>query len=209
MKINHPWITNKGSSLLKQPFFELTDFKKWNLEMGTFYKRVNETKDERSFVLLMAMVVEFHLDSVIKAFFPKHVILLENLSFTFSLKIDLIKSLVIIPESVITFTDLIRRIRNEFAHNINIDKLEELKENTKGRKLINKLDNLCVQFKDEMTYSNDGNNSYREKFKDIADFANNALREYEPSIALLRNEIEGKEFIDSIYDKYNFKHFSL
>ena len=194
----HPWITSNRKYLLTQPFFELTNFKKWNDEMGVFYKRVNETKDERSFVLLMTLIVEFHLDAVIRAFFPGHKEILDNKDLTMSMKIDLLKSLKLIPDTIFNFSDLIRLIRNEFAHNIYIDKIDQLNSYTKGKKLINKLYSYCDEYKDKIVYSNKQIDNLREKFKDIANFANNALQEYEPSVKLLRNEMENRKFIEGI-----------
>ena len=201
----HPWITISGQSILKQPFFELTDFTKWNNEMGKFYERVNETKDERSFVLLMSLIVEFHIDSIIRAFFPGNKEILINKDLTLSLKINMLKSLKILPESIFKFADLVRKIRNEFAHNIEIDKIIELIDYTKGKKLINQLNNFCRKYDDYLKYSKYEQNNYREKFKDIADFVNNALREYEPSVCLLREEIEKKEFLQEIIKRKKFK----
>jgi hypothetical protein len=201
----HPWITISGQSILKQPFFELTDFTKWNNEMGKFYERVNETKDERSFVLLMALIVEFHFDSIIRAFFPRNKEILENKDLTLSLKINILKSLKLLPESIFKFADLVRKIRNEFAHNIEIDKIIELNDYTKGKNLINQLNNFCHQYKDYLIYSKYEQNNYREKFKDITNFVNNALREYEPSVRLLREEIEKKEFLQKIIKSKKFK----
>ena len=201
----HPWITSSGQSILKQPFFELTNFPKWNNEMGKFYKRVNETKDERSFVILMALVVEFHIDAVFRAFFPNSKELLKDISFTFSLKIIILKSLRLIPDRVFQYADLIRKIRNEFAHKIEIDRIHELNSYDKGRKLVVRLDNLCKQYSNHLTYSKNDQENYREKYKDIADFANNALREYEPSVLLLRKELEKKIFIEEIIVENNFK----
>lgn len=201
----HPWIVKSGTTVLKQPFFELKDFTKWNNEMGKFYKRINETKDERSFVILMALVVEFHIDAVIKAFLPKSKELLEDNSFTFSLKINLLKSLKLIPDRIFQFADIVRKIRNEFAHKIEIDRIDELNSYDKGKKLVNRLNNLCKQYENHLIYSKSNQENYREKYKDIADFANNALREYEPSILLLRQELEKKELIEKIIYENNFK----
>lgn len=200
-----PWITSSGNSILKQPFFELTDFDKWNEEMGNFYKRVNETKDERSFVLLMTLIIEFHIDSIIKAFFPGGKTFLENKDLTLSLKINLLKSIKLLPDSIFGFADLIRQVRNEFAHNLKIDKIEELKNYSKGKKLLNRLNEYCKVYIDNLVYSKHELNNYREKFKDIASFVNNALREYEPSVRLIRKEIENQKFVQNIVNKNKFK----
>jgi len=205
IKDERPWIVKSGTTILKQPFFELINFTKWNDEMGKFYKRINETKDERSFVILMALVVEFHIDAVIKAFLPNSKELLEDTSFTFSLKVNLLKSLNLIPNRIFQFADIVRKIRNEFAHKIEIDRIIELNSYTKGKKLVDRLDNLCKQYENHLTYSKSNQENYREKYKDIADFANNALREYEPSILLLRQELEKREFIEKLINENNFK----
>lgn len=201
----HPWVNYSSNSILKQPFLELIDIGKWNEEMEPFYKRVNKTKDERAFVILMTLVVEFHIDAIFKVFFPKSKDLLENISFTLSLKISVLKSLNLLPDQIFKFIDLIRKIRNEFAHRIEIDSIKQLNTSQKGKKLIQQLNKLCDDYSESMTYSKYSPDNLREKFKDISNIVNNALREYEPSVLLIRNEIEKKEFLDKILKENEFK----
>lgn len=202
---DHPSINYSSKSILKQPFFELIDLSKWSKEMGDFYERVNETTDERSFVVLMTLVVEYHVDAILRAFFPNNKDLLENINFTFALRVSILKSLRLIPDKIFDFADIVRKIRNEFAHKIEIDKIIELDEYPKGKKLIKTLDSLCKRYEESLTYSKYQQDNYREKFKDIANFAISALREYEPAVNLIRTEIERSDFLGEIIEKNNFK----
>lgn len=202
---DHPWINNSNKSILNQPFFELIDLSNWSKEMGDFYKRVNESPDERSFVILMTLVVEYHVDAIFRAFFPNNKDLLENISLTFALRISILKSLRLLPDKIFDFADIVRKIRNEFAHKVEIDKIIELNEYTKGKKLIQTLDSLCKHYKESLTYSKYQQENYREKFKDISNFAISALREYEPAVKLVRKEIERPAFIGEIIKRNKFK----
>ena len=200
---NHPWINDLGKSILTQPFFELTDFIKWNEEMGKFYEKVNDTDDERSFVLLLAIIMEFHIDVIIKAFFPGYKEILKRKELTLSLKIDLLKSLKIVPQSIFKLADCIRKIRNEFAHQFEIEKVEDLKIHKKV--LITELDILCAKYVNHLVYSKYDTSNYREKYKDIATFVNNALREYEPAIQLIRKELDSDAFLQQVIKKHKIK----
>ena len=202
---DHPWITTDKKFILTQPFFELTDLGKWSDELGTFYERVNNSPDDRSFVVLMTLIVEFHIDSVYKCFFPGYKEILETIDFTLSLKIKILKGLKLVPDSIFNLADLVRAIRNEFAHNVEIDNIAQLKNYSRGKKLISKLDSLCHQYQEYCIYSKNDKENLREKFKDIANFVNSSLREYESSIQLLRQEIDKDSFINKIIEEHKFK----
>lgn len=62
---------------------------------------------------------------------------------TFSLKIKLLRALAVVPRHLIEAADLVRAIRNEFAHNLRVDTLADLTDKTKtrgkGYKVIGKL----------------------------------------------------------------------
>lgn len=201
----HPWITKDKKYILTQPFFELADLGKWSEELGTFYERVNKSPDERSIVVLMTLIVEFHMDSIYRSFFPGHKEIIESQDFTLSMKIKILKALKLIPDSIFNNADLVRLIRNEFAHNVNLDKLEQLNYYPRGKKLLQKLDSFCLKYQTYLIYSKYNEANLKEKFKDIANFVNVSLREYEPTVKLIRREIEKEEFVDKIIKENNFK----
>jgi len=62
--------------------------------------------------------------------------LTDRSDFTFSFKIVLLKSLRLIPSNIVNMCDCVRKVRNEFAHNLEIDKIESVKSEIKI-KLIN------------------------------------------------------------------------
>ena len=83
-------------------------------------------QDDRAVVLVCAMIVENYLDQYIESFIPRYNLLKNENAFFFSWKIQLARSLCLCPNHIFNSIDLIREIRNEFAHNLNIKTLKEL-----------------------------------------------------------------------------------
>ena len=83
--------------------------------------------------------------------------------------------------------------------------MDQLKYSNRGKNLLAKLDSYCNKYQKYIIYSQYDQNNLREKFKDIANFVNSALREYESSIKLIRQEIDKDSFINKIIENNNFK----
>jgi|GEM_PF-1780594 len=198
----HPWINEDGKTILTQPFFELVDLSNWSKGLTEYYQKINETDDERSFVILLALLMEVQIDSVIMAFFPGYKTLLDRSEITLSIKIELIRSLKIIPTSVLKLADCVRKIRNEFAHHLEFSKIVDLGNNK--NKLLVELNRLCKKHNQYLRYSMYSDN-YRDKYQDIAVFVIEALKEYEPTIKVIRKEIESFEFKKHLISKYKIQ----
>ncbi len=102
--------------------------------------------DERSKVLMAALASEAVIDMLIAAVLPgyeKEFLEGNDRDMTFSLKIKLLKALAVVPRHLIEAADLVRAMRNEFAHNLRVDTLADLTDQTKtrgkGSKVIGKL----------------------------------------------------------------------
>ncbi|MCD4769849.1 MAG: hypothetical protein K8R35_06760 [Bacteroidales bacterium] len=189
------WITKEGKQVFSQPFLDLLNYSDWNNELPQLYERINSLADDRSFVILMAVVLEYHVDKLLRILLPNYEILLETSEFTFSIKLKILKASKLLPEIIFEFSELTRKIRNSFAHNLSFDNLEELKEgNKQERKLVNKLEQLCTDYSESLVYFIPKSNDYRMRFKDVASFAILALREYEPNIKGLRELIDKNGF---------------
>ena len=84
--------------------------------------------DERSLVLVGSLLVENAIDSMFEAFIPKYRNLKGNTNFTLYLKIDLLRAMNLVPERIPGDADFIRKLRNAFAHNIEMKSLAELED---------------------------------------------------------------------------------
>lgn len=209
-KVKHPWITNRKGQIFNQPFFDRINLQNWRKELPKLYKRINSTNDERSFVILMSIVVEYHTDKLLRIIIPGYNKLCEKTEFTFSFKLCLLESLRFIPSHIFRFTDCIRKIRNEFAHNLQIDSLQELSElDSNKSKLIKNLIQLTSEYQDYLVYSKYHPDELKFHFKDIANFVINAFREYEPNFVALRNEIDTPGFAEDLSSKNKNKLLPL
>ncbi|MFH1383142.1 MAG: hypothetical protein ABIH70_09685 [Chloroflexota bacterium] len=82
---------------------------------------ISKAKDDRLLAVAGALAVEDALDSLLIAYIPKYKILKDNKDITFAIKTDLMRSLKLIPAHLLRAVEVIRKIRNEFAHELHID----------------------------------------------------------------------------------------
>jgi hypothetical protein len=78
--------------------------------------------------LIAALLVENRAEHILSEMLPKFNALLDNTDFTFSMKLRLIESFNIIPIQLIRSADIIRKIRNAFAHDITNRRFKDLNE---------------------------------------------------------------------------------
>ena len=84
-----------------------------------------DTLDDRAFALIGALIVENELDNLLTKWIKdyKHI---ADISFSF--KVNLTISFRLIPPKILNAIEPIRRIRNLFAHHLDIDTFEKAKE---------------------------------------------------------------------------------
>jgi hypothetical protein len=90
----------------------------------SYFKHIVELKDDRLLVLISDLLLENTVDNYLSAIMPAYK---ENINFTFFTKICVAKALRLSPSKFFDGADLVRRIRNEFAHNIETRTFETLK----------------------------------------------------------------------------------
>ena len=94
-------------------------------EMDTAFKEISNIKnDERSTILVGAMFVEMGLESILENFleYKKHY----GSQSRFYPNIRLLRATKLIPSWIIDCADLIRKIRNEFAHSYDIKSFDQI-----------------------------------------------------------------------------------
>ena len=128
----------KGESLFHHPvvWFIQKEFKRIKEQYEGYQKLIEGAKEERLLALIGALSMEEALDLFLGAYIPKYKRILKNTDFTLSMKIEIAHSLRLIPRHILNSADIVRKIRNEFAHDLSIhcfDSLDEKKFKTKLR----------------------------------------------------------------------------
>lgn len=191
------WKSSPDKCLFWEPIHS-TKPSDWNKYMPPYFQRLNKLEDEMAFVILAANVLENEVDNFLKVFIPKYrLIIKENTGF--NKKLELIRAFRLIPPQIIEFAECIRKIRNVFAHNSEIDNFNDLIKSDKLSKHIVVLDRLWDSYESEMTYGKI-NDTYRDKFKDIWRKSLEGFFGFKSSIRLFREKTENKEFIKQLIE---------
>lgn len=119
----------KDSSLFFRPLLEGMDQKcyvKMEKTFSDFYKRYGDTHDDRALAIIGLLSIENELDHFLSSWMKKYYD--ENMDKnTLYSKIKLATSLNLIPNKILESIEPIRKIRNIFAHNLDIDYFEKAK----------------------------------------------------------------------------------
>lgn len=116
----------KGETIFAEPYVNLLDHEAATKSRDTFV-RLGAYKDDRSMALIAAMVCEAYIDRLLSSIMPGYVKnIAKNSNFTFSSKIKILQAFDIVPRHLCKAADLVREVRNEFAHNLDIDALESI-----------------------------------------------------------------------------------
>lgn len=189
MKKDFHWFEgNPKESVFSFPFSSLAEIDASNKELPNFFKRIEESGDDRSYVIISALVVEHQLDGFLEILMPGYPKLSEKKDFTFSLKIELLKAHRIIPPIVARCIDFIRKIRNDFAHDLSINEISSIKEDL-IRVGNNLYDDVYRPYKQTHT-----DKSTREIYNGIIHGCIVGLRSYRPNISLLRRLLNDAKF---------------
>lgn len=168
----------KNESVFTEPFIDY----RWSLnEMPSFMQRANAAGDDRSFVIFSFVVIERYLDDLLEAIAPAYQVLKDNNDFTVSLKTEILRALQLIPRRILQAIDMVRKVRNEFAHK-DWDHLEQLPP-----KFRDPVANLVRQiFGSQPTYFT----SVRETFQTLVFFVLAQLHQYRPNFQILREKLD-------------------
>jgi len=182
-------ISEKRDCILPEVVVELDDFTEWGDDIPKRLAYFNKSNDERNSVTYLALFVEQELFRAIKILFPdanKH---LPNLNFSQS--INFLRSFRIIPDHILAAAKCVKDIRNEFAHNIEVLKLEDLK--AKRQKLLSTLDFFIENYQGDYDYF-ESDDTQLNRYKTVCMNIIAALRVYEPSIRLVRETLDSDSF---------------
>lgn len=189
------YISNKKNCLFTKQFESWERFD-WNDDMPPYFKRLNEINDDRSFVILACSVMEYQIDRFLNTFIPKPEILIND-NTNLNNKILLIQAFNLIPPHFPLIMNTVRNIRNDFAHNLNIDSFSDSEKSKKLPGHITEMKRLWEKFRNDMCYWNKGD-SLRLMYKDLWSVCVEGLRVYESNVRLFRQETEKSEFIEHL-----------
>src|SRR5436190_22198337 len=86
----------KGKALFSEPFPLLSEVGDWNSQMPSFFQRVERSGDDRSYAINSAILVEYHVDRIVKLILPGFDAFADNRDVTMSMKLSLLKDLTLI-----------------------------------------------------------------------------------------------------------------
>jgi hypothetical protein len=183
----------KGESIFCEP---LLRYFRHN-PLPALFNKTAGLKDDRLLALVTALIVEDRLDAALGAFLPRYPRLTSTAEFRFSMKIALAEALGQIPPRILSAASVIRKIRNEFAHQLEIESLTGLKSS-----LTADLKNLRAD-----VYGVLGADQRKplptllEEYKALAFFCIAGLDAYRENLDYLRSHIETPEFMDALLKK--------
>jgi hypothetical protein len=160
------------------------------------FKKTEGLEDDRLLAIVTALVVEDRLDTLLAAFLPRYNRLTDAEDCTFAVKIALLEATAFIPTKIVGGATVIRRIRNEFAHNLAISRFDDMRDS-----LRNDLRNRRVTF-----YIDFGPDearpkaTLREEYSALAFGCIVGLDAYATNLSHLRHRIEDPAFTKALYD---------
>ena len=101
--------------------------------LDTMWRHYKDVADERLLALVGALCIETSLDILLGNFIENYKLLKTDSDFTFSIKIKVARSMCLIPNKILNSCDLIRQVRNEFAHNLEISSFNQLETKYSGK----------------------------------------------------------------------------
>ncbi|MFN6565391.1 MAG: DUF4145 domain-containing protein [Nostoc sp. ChiSLP01] len=178
-----------GDSLFIKPFHK---FFREN-ELPELFKKVEGMNDHRLLAIITALLIENRVDKVLSLFLPRYSKLLKASDFTFSMKINLLEALNFIPPSITTSAHCLRKIRNEFAHNLSKVDFSSINEQLKRS-----LRSLCEDAYRGFEKPVPGEKPLFDAFKQLSFFCIAGLEIYTVNIKVLRDEISKEDFINNL-----------
>lgn len=187
---------SNGEKCLFTKQFDLWQNLDWNVDLPAYLERLNKIEDDRSYVILVASILELQIDQFLETFIPDRKALIRK-GTSVSNKVNVIKAFRVIPEHFILMIENILRIRNVFAHSPYIDNFIDVDKSENLQKEIEIMKSLWVSFEDNMTYWSEGD-PIRLMYKDICLVCLEGLHVFESNVKLFRQETEKREFIDRL-----------
>jgi hypothetical protein len=158
---------------------------RFQAELDEMWAHYKDIADDRLLALVGALCIENRVDALLQAIGPGFAECPNDPDFTFSLKIQVARSLRMIPSRILTACDLVRHMRNEFAHHLEMKGFGQCDD-----KYLRKLAPSVTAFNSAVR---DATN-YHDLFRDLVAFVLLALGVYTAQVADLRTYLETEGF---------------
>ena len=187
----------KGNSLFYRTIVHAVNQEKFNdiqEKLDNYFEKYEKTSDDRALAIIGALSVENELDNFLATWIKGYKRVASNKDLTFSFKVELAISLKLIPRKILNAVEPIRKIRNIFAHHLNIDTFDKAKEfDSKLKepsfpKLYDKIKTFIVWDKDDD----------RQTFKTLIIMIILGLNVYTKHTAKVQNYIWNPKNLDKI-----------
>ena len=190
----------KGGSLFYRPviWFIQEDFKRIKEQYEGYQKLIEGAKEERLLTLIGALSMEEALDLFLRAYIPDYHRLEKQRDFTLFIKIELARSLRIIPTHILDAAALINNVRNKFAHELKIERFDSLDIGTQ--------DNL--KQKDRVFFPDDNINTsltVKDMFIHIVEAVIIGLGIYSSHLRTAKEYIYSAEFSQQLVERIKAK----
>jgi len=195
----------KSSTLFYKPLPIISDLGDWNSQVPEFFQRIEKSGDDRSYAILSAIIVEHHVIRMLKLIMPRFDDFAKNHESSFSMKLDLLRSLSFIPEHLLVCGDAVRIVRNEFAHNLDIESLDGIRQSTKDKlkSAFNAIPDI------EKISGTIARKTVREILSWVAQCAVVGIRIYESNVRLLMESIRSETFLSQLEQTYRDRNRRL
>ncbi|MCK5380643.1 MAG: hypothetical protein KAJ81_04175 [Candidatus Latescibacteria bacterium] len=155
-------------------------------------------EDDRLFAIGGALLVENDIDEIAAAIMPKYKDLRDKSDFTFAMKIEVVRALRLLPSRILNSADCIRKIRNEFAHDLSVDTFEKLKPEF--------LQSLLDRASSYTPHAKPSHDDHRQHFKDLLFNTRLALVIYRSQVSWLNHLIRDTDTFMPVFEKYCSDH---
>ncbi|WP_300667119.1 hypothetical protein [Fluviicola sp.] len=169
----------------------------WNKEVPEHIQRFNSYNEDRNSVIYFALFMEYHVNRSLEILFPDFNSFLDFSNTAISVKINMLASFRLFPKQIFEACRCINNIRNEFAHEFSITKIEELEQlpADRKRKTIDKLVLLTNEYSGDYDEYVTVSDTAKNRFKTLVMNTITAFRIYEPLAKKLREQIESNTFL--------------
>lgn len=183
----------KGDAIFYTPIVHSSELEIASIELKKkvtdYFQNVAQLKDDRLLVLTAELLVENAVDSYLSAIMPTYEKeLADNRDLTFSLKIAIAKELRFSPSKFFDGADTVRRVRNEFVHNLEIKTFEKLKP-----KLVKEMEAILTTYFPKKPLTD---RTLREQFKSLALFTMVGINGYVMNVRSLNSFLRDDAFLE-------------
>ncbi len=170
-------------------------------DLPELFQRVDGLDDHRLLAVVTALLIENRLDKILKLLLPKYSKLTDQTAFTFSMKIRMLEAFNLIPQQLLEAAHILRKIRNEFAHNLEITTFDQI--GSKFQKSLKNFRNKAYKNREKTEQYEQANSDLHHSFKQVSFYCIAGLDVYQPNIDEFNSIIRSESLHNQIYINAN------